>query len=139
MEVLVVDDHPLIREILPAVLRRAYGEVSVVGVGDLEAAFRQLAHHKAPDLTLLDLELPGHHGLETLRRFRWKFPGVPVAVVSATEDEKSMRAALEHGALAYFPKSLSADDLVAGLRKLSAQDEVTGEWQPPGTPRPIPH
>ena len=82
MEVLVVDDHPLIREIMPAVLRRAFGEVSVVGVGDLEAAFQRLAHHKAPDLTLLDLELPGHHGLETLRRFRWKFPDVPVAVAS---------------------------------------------------------
>jgi DNA-binding NarL/FixJ family response regulator len=119
MEVLVVDDHPLIREILPEVLRRAFGEVSVVGVGDLEAAFQRLAHHKAPDLALLDLELPGHHGLETLRRFRWKFPDVPVAVVSATEDEKSMRAALGHGAVAYFPKSLSAEGMVEGLKKLS--------------------
>jgi DNA-binding NarL/FixJ family response regulator len=137
MEILVVDDHPLIREILPAVLRRAFGEVSVVGVGDLEAAFARLAHHKAPDLALLDLELPGHHGLDTLRRFRWKFPEVPVAVVSATDDEKSVRAALGHGAVAYFAKSLSAEGLVDGLRKLAAQTGVSRAC--PDTSRPTPH
>jgi DNA-binding NarL/FixJ family response regulator len=130
MEILVVDDHPLIREILPEVLRRAFGNVIVVGVADLESAFARLAHHKAPDLALLDLNLPGHNGLDTLRRFRWKFPDVPVVVVSATDDEKSMRAALGHGAVAFFPKSLSAEGLVEGLKKLSAAGGVRGGCDP---------
>ena len=121
MDVLVVDDHPLMRAILPEVLRRAFGEVNVVGVGDLEAAFAQIAHHKAPDLTLLDLELPGHRGIDTLRRFHWKFPDVPVVVVSSTEDQATMRVALESGALAYLPKTLSAERMVEGLQKLAEQ------------------
>src|SRR4051812_7623311 len=118
MDVLVIDDHPLIRQILPEVLRRAFGEVTVVGVGDLEAAFAQIAHHKAPDLALLDLELPGHHGIDTLRRFHWKFPEVPVVVISATEDPATVRAALQSGAAAYFPKTMSAERMVEGLGKL---------------------
>ena len=119
MEVLIVDDHPLIQEILPEVLRRAFGEVSVVSVGDLEAAFQRLAHHKAPDLALLDLHLPGHQGIDTLRRFRWKFPDLPVVVVSSTDDPKSVRAALDAGAAAYLPKSLTVDLMVAALKDMA--------------------
>lgn len=120
MEVLIVDDHPLIQEILPAVLKRAFGEVSVVAVGDLEAAFRHLAHHPPPDLAMLDLQLPGHHGLDTLRRFRWKFPDLPVVVVSATDDAKSVRVALEQGAAGYLPKSLATEDMVAALKEIAS-------------------
>jgi DNA-binding NarL/FixJ family response regulator len=120
MQVLIVDDHPLIQEILPAVLKRAFGEVSVVAVGGLEAAFQHLAHHPPPDLALLDLELPGHQGIDTLRRFRWKFPDVPVVVVSATDDAKSVRAALEQGAAGYLPKTLATEDMVAALKEIAA-------------------
>ena len=120
MEILIIDDHPLIQEILPAVLRRAFGEVRVVGVGDLEAAFQHLAHHAPPDLALLDLQLPGHQGVDTLRRFRWKFPNVPVVVVSATDDAKSVRVALEQGAAGYLPKALATEDMVAALKEVAA-------------------
>ncbi len=120
MEILIVDDHPLIQEILPVVLKRAFGEVSIVSVGDLEAAFQHLAHHKPPDLTLLDLELPGHQGIDTLRRFRWKFPGVPVVIISSTEDAKSVRVALEQGVLGYLPKTLPTDAMVAALKEIAA-------------------
>ena len=89
MEVLIVDDEPLIHELLAAVVRKAFGEVNVVEARDLETAFQRLAHHGAPDLALLDLGLPGQRGLESLKRFRWKFPHVPVVVVSAIEDAKS--------------------------------------------------
>jgi DNA-binding NarL/FixJ family response regulator len=120
MEVLIVDDDALIHEILAAVVRKAFGEANVVEARDLESAFRRLAHHTAPDLALLDLGLPGQRGLESLKRFRWKFPQVPVVVVSVTEDAKSIRLALNTGARGYIPKSHTADVMVQALKQVAA-------------------
>ncbi len=120
MEILVVDDHPLIQEIMPALLRKALGEVEVVAASDLESAFQRLAHHKAPDMALLDLGLPGHAGIDTLRRFRWKFANVPVVVISATEDPTSIRVARSMGVAGYIPKSLSAEQMVEAFRAIGA-------------------
>jgi len=116
MEILIVDDEPLIQEILAAVVRKAFGEVTVVEAHDLDTAFQRLAHHGAPDLALLDLGLPGQRGLESLQRFRWKFPHVPVVVVSVTEDPKSIRLALGAGARGYMPKTITADMMVEALK-----------------------
>ena len=127
MEVLIVDDEPLIHEILAAVVHKAFGEATVVQARDLESAFQRLAHHGAPDLALLDLGLPGQRGLESLKRFRWKFPHVPVVVVSAIEDAKSIRLALNSGALGYIPKTLGADVMVQALKQVAAG----GSYVPP--------
>jgi DNA-binding NarL/FixJ family response regulator len=119
MEILIVDDEPLIQEILAAVVRKAFGEVDVVEAYDLDTAFRRLAHHGAPDLALLDLGLPGQRGLESLQRFRWKFPQVPVVVVSVVEDAKSIRLALNAGARGYLPKTITADMMVEALKHVA--------------------
>jgi two-component system nitrate/nitrite response regulator NarL len=118
MQVLVVDDHPLIHELMPPLLRKAFGEVEVVGVNDLESAFQRLAHHKAPDLALLDLGLPGHAGIDTLRRFRWKFADVQVVVLSSTEDAATIRVARGMGISGYLPKTLSPEQMVAALKTI---------------------
>jgi DNA-binding NarL/FixJ family response regulator len=118
MDVLVVDDDPLIHEILPAILRKAFGEVEVAAASDLEGAFRRLAHHKPPDLALLDLGLPGHAGLETLRRFRWKFTTVPVVVVSALEDPGVMRVAKNMGVSGYLLKTLNPEQMIQALKQI---------------------
>ena len=120
MEILVVDDNPVIQETLPPILRKALGEVTVTAASHLDEAFRHLAHHPAPALAFLDLGLPGHTGIETLRRFRWKFPGVPVVVISATEDAASVRVAKSLGVHGYLPKSLKPDEMVEALKKIGA-------------------
>jgi DNA-binding NarL/FixJ family response regulator len=119
MEVLVVDDHPLMHELMPGVLKKALGEVSVVGVNDLEGAFQRLAHHRAPDLALLDLGLPGHAGIDTLRRFRYKFSEVPVVVLSSTEDPATVRVARGLGVAGYMPKSLNAEQMVHAIKTIA--------------------
>ncbi len=120
MEVLLVDDHPLIHEIMPAVLRKAFGEVEIIAANDLESAFQRLAHHKAPDFALLDLVLPGHAALDTLRRFRWKFSEVPVVVLSSIEDAATVRVARGMGVVGYLPKTLGPEQMVEALRKIAA-------------------
>ncbi len=120
MEILLVDDHPLIHELMPEVLRKAFGEVKVVPATDLETAFQRLAHHKPPDLALLDLGLPGHSGLDTLRRFRWKFPSVRVVVLSATEDPATVRVAQAMGVVGYVFKTASADEMVDAFKLIAS-------------------
>lgn len=127
MEILIVDDEPLIQEILAAVVRKAFGEVKVVEARDLDSAFQHLAHHGAPDLALLDLGLPGQRGLQSLQRFRWKFPHIPVVVVSVTEDPKSIRLALGAGARGYMPKTITADMMVEALKQVAEG----GTYAPP--------
>jgi len=127
MEILIVDDDSLIHEILAAVVRRAFGEVKVVEARDLDSAFQRLAHHSPPDLALLDLGLPGQRGLESLKRFRWKFPHVPVVVVSANEDPKSIRLALATGARGYIPKTSTSFVMVKALEQVAAG----GTYVPP--------
>jgi DNA-binding NarL/FixJ family response regulator len=120
MEILLVDDHPLIQELLPPVLRRAFGEVEVVPAVDLESAFRHLAHHKPPDLALLDLGLPPHSGLDTLRRFRWKFPSLPVVIISSTEDPAMVRVAQGMGVDGYVFKTATADEMVDAFKLIAS-------------------
>jgi DNA-binding NarL/FixJ family response regulator len=118
MEVLIVDDDAVIREILAAVVAKAFPGAEAVAVGDLEAAFQRVAHHGPPDLVLLDLGLPGQAGLDALRRFRRKFSELPVVVVSANEDPRAVRAALDAGASGYLPKTLAPEAMVSSLRTL---------------------
>ncbi len=120
MQVLVVEDNPLVQRLVPPVLEKAFGAVDVRSARTLEEAFQILAHHQAPDFVVLDLGLPGHAGIDTLRRFRWKFPAVPVVVFSVTEDAASVRVAREMGAIGYIPKSLNAEQIVEALRKVVA-------------------
>ncbi len=127
MEVLIVDDDPLIHEIMSAVVRKALDKPNVQAVSDLESAFQRLAHHELPDLAFLDLGLPGQSGLDSLRRFRWKFPEIPVVVVSAIEDPKAIRVALDAGASGYIPKASSPEVMIAAVRLVAAG----GTYVPP--------
>ena len=108
MDVLIIDDHPLIHETLSAMVRNAIPGASVHAHSELGAAIVQ--GMELPDLrvALLDLGLPGYSGIEALERFRSAFPNVRVIVVSATEDPKVMEKAIEAGAAC--PRRLSSSN-----------------------------
>jgi DNA-binding NarL/FixJ family response regulator len=130
MEILLVDDHAMIQELLPPVLRKAFGEVDVVPAPDLESAFRRLAHHNPPDLAVLDLGLPGHSGLDTLRRFRWKFPSVPVVVISSTEDAATVRVAQGMGVVGYVFKTATPEKMVEAFKLIAGGGTYFSEGKP---------
>ena len=118
MRVLVVDDHPILHEVLGAVARSVFCEAEVRVAKSLEEAFEH-AGGEAPDLTLLDLGLPGCVGLDALSAFRGRFPAAPVVVVSATEDRASVVRALGMGAVGYVPKTHAPPLIAAALRLVS--------------------
>jgi DNA-binding NarL/FixJ family response regulator len=120
MRALVIDDHPLIHEILPSVLRKALGDVTVATEATLEAGLMRAAGSVAPDLVLLDLGLPGCEGLDALTRFRLEFPELPVVVLSATIDRESILGALDSGASGYIPKTSKPEVMIAALKVVAA-------------------
>lgn len=116
MRVLIVDDHPLVHEVLRAVVVRAVEGAQPVSARSLDEALDLARRGKAPELTLLDLGLPGHGGIGALSRFRGEFPALPVVVVSAIEERASVLASLRAGATGYIPKTTPPKVMVAALR-----------------------
>jgi len=116
VDVLIVDDHPLIHETLSAMVRAAIPGASVHAEIELGAAIVRAM--ELPDLrvALLDLGLPGYSGIEALVRFRSAFPQVRVIVVSATEDPAIMEQAIAAGAAWYLPKTAKPYAMIAAIK-----------------------
>jgi len=115
VNVLIVDDHPMILEYLSSVVANALPDAVIRIADDLPAALKT-AQESPLDLVLLDLGLPGCGGIESLLRFRKAFPETKVLVVSADEDRVSMRGALAAGAAGFIPKTVSLSVLVGAIR-----------------------
>lgn len=116
MKILLVDDHPIIHEVLGDVVRRIFPESTLLAAHDLDQAFRHARAAEAIDLVLLDLSLPGCGGTEALARFRTAFPDLRVVVVTSAEDRSLVLRALELGAVGYVPKTHTAPLIAAALR-----------------------
>jgi DNA-binding NarL/FixJ family response regulator len=108
--VLVVDDHPLTRGALSALLEQH--DFSVVGeAGDGEEAIDK-ARTLLPDLVLLDLSMPGVSGLDALPRLRAAAPGCEVVVLTASGTEENLLGAIRAGAAGYLLKSEPPERIV---------------------------
>jgi len=112
--VLIVDDHPLTRDALAALLTQHGFEVSGQA-GDGEEAI-QAARRLQPELVLLDLSMPGLNGLEALPRLREAAPGAEVVVLTASGTEDNLLAAIRGGAAGYLLKTEPPERLVEFLR-----------------------
>ena len=120
MKVLVVDDHPLIRQALLLVVRQLDSDLRVLEAGTCEEGLTLAAAHHDLDLVLLDIHLPGLSGLDALKSFRERAPAVPVVVISASEDPADVTRALDSGAMGYIPKSQSSPVMINALRLVLA-------------------
>lgn len=119
MHVLLVDDHPIIHQTLGAVVRSVLPQAEFHAEADLAGGLARARQLKDLELVLLDLGLPGCTGLEALIRFRKTLPRARIAIISATEDPTSVRAALDAGAVGYLPKTSSPEVLADALRLMA--------------------
>ena len=103
----VADDHPLFRNALLEVIRQHYPDADIGESRDLDGTITALENNQEIDLLLLDLHMPGSQDLFGLITVREKFPGVPVAIISADEDVDTISRAMGHGASGYIPKACS--------------------------------
>lgn len=127
MQVLVVDDHPIIHEVMRAVLERALKPSVIYFENTLEAAIKRAQRLKGLDLAVLDLGLPGCSKLEAFTRFHNKFPKLAVVVLSAIDSAETIRAALAAGAKGYIPKTSGPQLMQSALRVVAAG----GTYVPP--------
>ena len=126
MRILLVDDHPITREALAALLEQH--DFSVVGqAGDGEEAI-ELARGLRPQLVLLDLSMPGIGGLEALPKIRQAAPECEVVVLTASGTEENLLAAIRGGAAGYLLKSEPPERIAQFLRGVAdGQAALSGE------------
>lgn len=116
MKILVVDDHPLIREALKQVLCTLDSDIQVLEAQSARQGLAVSEAHPDLQLILLDLGLPGEDGLDALPLFRERSPQVPVVVFSANDHPDVVRRAIDAGAMGFIPKTSSNVLLVNALR-----------------------
>src|SRR5215210_3856038 len=114
VRLLLADDHTLFRQLLRGALADQPRFAIVGEAQDSAEAIRQ-AHSLKPDIVLMDLHMPGGGGVEATRVLRTELPDVQVVVVTASEDEDDLIAALRAGARGYFLKSASLEQLIQSL------------------------
>jgi DNA-binding NarL/FixJ family response regulator len=127
MRILIVDDHPVMRGGIRACLHNLDAAIDFIEAADLQEAVRA-AQAETADLVLFDLALPGLSDIEALIAFRASVdPCPPVVVFSATDDPRTVTAALDAGAMGFIPKTSTPATLQSALRIVLAN----GIYLPP--------
>lgn len=128
---LLVDDHALLRESLMLLLAQRLPAHRWCDAATLAATLRCLQNQPDMDVVLLNLDLPDSQGLETLKRVRQVAPLLPVVVLSAQDDRRSVRAALDHGAAACLTRTVGAAQLVRSVQQVLAGGVVLPDTSMP--------
>jgi DNA-binding NarL/FixJ family response regulator len=118
IRVAIVDDHPLFREGVAHTLETE-PDLQIVGQGATADEALRLSLESLPDILLLDVTLPGG-GLDAARRIAAACPVTKIIMLTVSEDEEDVLAALKAGARAYALKGVSGRDLVAIVRAVHA-------------------
>jgi DNA-binding NarL/FixJ family response regulator len=103
--IIIVDDHPLFRSALAQTLGSDGNGMVIEEAGDIEGLNAALDANRDCDLVLLDLNMPGVRGFSGLLLLRAQFPEIPVMIVSAVEDQGTIRRCFELGASGFLSKS----------------------------------
>lgn len=123
----IADDHPLFRGALREAVAGMFARVEIAESGSFEETSNLLDRLGDVDLVLLDLAMPGVRGLSGLLYLRAQYPGVPVVVVSATDNPSIIRRCMEFGASGFIPKTLGTDAIRAAIKAVLGG----GVWTPP--------
>lgn len=116
---LIVDDHPLFCDALALTLRTLAGVDEVETASTLGTALARLDACPAPDIVLLDLDLPDVEGIEGLLRLRAVAPGIPVLIVSSMAGIRVVEAALAAGAAGFVPKHSGREAFRTALQAIA--------------------
>lgn len=126
IRILLIDDHTLFRSGVSALLQRQ-PDLEVVGEASDGVEGVKRAKQHLPDVILLDLNMPGLSGLETLQLLVEDLPDTAVVMLTVSEEADELTAAMRAGARGFLLKSIDADALVAAIRKAASGQPVITE------------
>jgi DNA-binding NarL/FixJ family response regulator len=132
IKVLVVDDHPIVRVGIVAIINTQPDMMAVAQAGTAEEAIMLFEQHQ-PHITLMDLRLPKMGGVEAIRTIRSRHPGACFVVLTTYEGDEDIYQAIEAGARAYVIKGMPHNALTDALRRVHAG----GRFLPPPVSRAL--
>lgn len=123
IRVALVDDHSLCRRGLTELLTHCYG-MTVVGATDNAKGLEALLAEQNPDLVVMDLRMEPHGGLQLLEMMRAGGHETPVVILTMSDAEADLAAALKAGVRGYLLKDMAPDDVVDSIRRVGAGEMV---------------
>jgi len=126
IRILLVDDHTLFRSGMRLLLQRQPDFEIVAEAGDGVEGVKRAKELK-PDVVLLDLNMPGLSGLETLQLLTQDVPGSAVIILTVSEEADELGQALRDGARGYLLKNIDADVLTSAIRRAAGGEPVIAE------------
>lgn len=132
IRVLVIDDHPVTRFGIAAIIEATPDMTVVAQAGSGEEAVELYEKH-LPDITLMDLRLPGMTGVEAIRAIIGRHPSARFVVLTTYEGDEDIHQALQAGARSYIIKGMPHEALVNALRRVHAG----GQFLPPPVSRTL--
>jgi DNA-binding NarL/FixJ family response regulator len=114
---MIVEDHPVFREGLATIIGSKPDMVLVAQAVNAQEAIEKFSTQR-PDITLMDLRLPGRNGVDALIAIRGDFPKARVIMLTTSDGDGEIQSALKAGAAAYVLKSMPKDDLLAVIRSV---------------------
>jgi len=117
-KILIADDHPLFREAIANVISDGFPDSEVMETQDLDSALALTRDHDDLDLILLDLNMPGMHGLNGLINLRNEAPTIPVVIVSAEQDKQVVLQAITYGAVGFITKSSPRRQMTEAIEQI---------------------
>ncbi len=123
MKLLIIDDHPVVREGLAALLRPTEPGLEILQASGGREGLELATANPDLDLVFMDLKMPGEAGASAIAEFGRRCPQLPLIVLSSSESPADVREALAAGALGYVPKS-AAPQTVLGAMRLVMSGEI---------------
>jgi DNA-binding NarL/FixJ family response regulator len=117
IRILSVEDHPIFREGLGTIIASQTDMMLVAQANDGEGALAMYRQHR-PDLTLMDIRLPGLDGTATLIEIRSEFPDARVIMLTTSDSDGDIQRAMRGGAAAYILKSMPKDEILSVMRSV---------------------
>jgi len=128
MKIILADDHPLFRQALTITLKANFSNAEIFEAQTIPELEQHLARAEGADLLLLDLDIPGAQGFNSLISIRRFYPDLGVVIISGFEDKETIHKAMRHGAAGFIPKSTPVPEMLLAIKEV-----LTGKlWTPEG-------